>query len=302
MRPEQILKTKPKVLSQSQREAYFRDGYLALEGFVSNDWLERIWYTTEEFIEESRNHSKSNTKFDLEPGHTPDKPRLRRLSYPVTYHETYWNFASRGPIVDVAEDLLGQDVVFHHSKLNFKWSGGGEEVKWHQDFPFYPHTNDSVLAIGLYMDNVDDEMGPLGAIPGSHHGPIYNHYNCKDEWVGAVSEDEVKTVPVETAEWMKGKAGTITIHHVRTIHGSMPNLSPRIRPLLINAYSSADAFSLTPFPGTAFSQNETLIRGQRARWAEIYGENCRMPPDWSAGYTSIFALQQEENPNQRAVQ
>ena len=42
MRPEQILKTKPKVLSQSQREAYFRDGYLALEGFVSNDWLERI--------------------------------------------------------------------------------------------------------------------------------------------------------------------------------------------------------------------------------------------------------------------
>lgn len=299
MTPESILSHNPKVLTQAQREAYFRDGYIALEGFVGKDWLDRLWTVTDGFVEESRGLTKSDDKFDLEPDHRADNPRLRRLTWPVSHHKTYWEFASQGPIVDVAEDLLGPDVVFHHSKLNFKWSGGGEEVKWHQDFPFYPHSNASVLAIGLYMADVDDEMGPLGAIPGSHKGPIYDHFNDKDEWAGALNDTDEAGLPMETAGYMSGRAGTITVHNIRTVHGSMPNNSPRMRPLLINAYASADAFSLTPYPGSACPQNETLIRGKRSRWARFDQEECRMPPDWSGGYSSIFALQQAEDESAR---
>ncbi len=295
MTPEAVLSNAPKVLTQAQREAYFRDGYVALEEFVSREWLDRLWDVTDGFIAESKSVSKSDDKFDVEPDHNADNPRLRRLSWPVSHHDVYWEFASRGPIVDAAEDLLGPDVVFHHSKLNFKWSGGGEEVKWHQDFPFYPHSNASVLAIGLYMSDVDAEMGPLGAIPGSHKGPIYDHFNNKDEWAGALSDADEATLPVETADYMNGKAGTITIHNIRTVHGSMPNVSSRMRPLLINAYASADAFSLTPYPGSACPQNETVIRGKRSRVARFDQEECRMPPDWSGGYSSIFALQQDED-------
>jgi ectoine hydroxylase len=301
MQPEKILSHTPKTLSQAQREQYFRDGYLVLDGFIGQDWLDRIWEVTNGFIEESRGWTKSDTKFDLEPGHSADTPRLRRLTAPVNHHEVYWEFASQGPIVDVAEDLLGPNVVFHHSKLNFKWSGGGEEVKWHQDIPFYPHTNYSVLAIGLYMNEVDDEMGPMGAIPGSQNGPIYNHYNSKDEWVGAMPDADAAKLPMETAGWMKGKAGTITVHHCRTVHGSMPNMSGRMRPLLINAYSSADALPITPHPSPC-PQVGAILRGKKARWAEFDPEPCLIPPDWSGGYTSIFALQQEEGKEAQAAE
>ena len=106
--------------------------------------------------------------FDLEPDHTSEHPRVRRLNMPYRQHPTYWEFTSDSPITDVAEDLLGPDVKVHHSKLNFKWSDGGEEVKWHQDIPFYPHTNYGVLAIGVYLEDVDDEMGPMGIVRGSH--------------------------------------------------------------------------------------------------------------------------------------
>jgi len=300
MTPEAVMSNVSKVLTQEQREAYFRDGFLALEGFVGREWLDRLWKVTDGFVEESKSVSKSDDKFDVEPDHSADNLRLRRLSWPVSHHEIYWEFASRGPIVDVAEDLLGPDILFHHSKLNFKWSGGGEEVKWHQDFPFYPHSNASVLAIGLYMADVDEEMGPLGAIPGSHRGPIYDHFNSKDEWVGALSDADEATLPMKTAGYMCGRAGTITIHNIRTVHGSMPNNSPRMRPLLINAFASADAYSLTPYPGSACSQNETVIRGKRSRWARFDQEECRMPPDWSDGYSSIFALQQDEEGAGRA--
>ena len=290
---QKILGRSPRVLTASQRDFYFNKGYLVLDDFIGADWLARIWEVTNGFIEESRNVPASNDKFDLEDDHSLEQPRLRRLSYPTAHHSLYWEFASRGPIVDIAEDLLGPDVVFHHSKLNFKWSDGGEEVRWHQDYPFYPHTGYSVLAIGLYLSDVDAQMGPMGAIPGSNNGPVYTHYDARNEWLGALSDADADALPIGEASWMLGKAGTITVHNCRTVHGSMPNHSTRMRPLLINAYSSADTVPLTVYPGSACAHNGTLIRGQSSKRIEFEAESAVMPPDWSGGYTSIFAVQQD---------
>ncbi len=293
MKPEKILSHPPKVLSREQRESYFENGYLLLEKFVQDAWLERLWQVTNEFIEESRSWTASGSKFDLEPGHGPEAPRLRRLTQPVEHHPLYWEFASQGPIVDVAEDLLGPDVKFHHSKLNFKWSDGGEEVKWHQDIQFYPHTNYSVLAIGLYLNDVDEEMGPMGVVPGSHNAELFDLYNDKDQWVGCIDDTDLVRVPLEKAVYLKGPAGSITVHHSRMVHGSVPNSSPRMRPLLINAYSSADALTVTPHPAPS-RHNGKIVRGKPARWIDYDPRPCLIPPDWSGGYTSIFSLQQEE--------
>ena len=293
MKLDKILAHSPRILSQKQREYYFENGYLLLESFITGDRLARIQETVAGIVEKSREVAVSDKMFDVEPGHTADAPRLRRLNEPVEHSDVFWNYAKDSPITDVAADLLGPDVVFHHSKLNFKWSGGGEEVKWHQDIPFYPHTNYGVLAIGLYLADVDDEMGPMGIVPGSHTGEIFNHYNDKDQWVGALDDGDVPSVPTETAHWLKGPAGSVTVHHSRAVHGSVPNRSPRPRPLLINAYSSADALPITahPFPGPKVG---TVVRGKAARWADFDDTPCLLPPDWSGGYSSIFALQQEE--------
>ena len=37
-----------------------------------------------------------------------------------------------------------------------------------------------------------------------------------------------------------------------------------------------------------------IVRGKAARWAEHDPRPCQIPPDWSGGYTSLFALQQGE--------
>ena len=296
MKKHEVMATKPKVLDGRQREAFFERGYLVINEFLDQKWLDRIWEVTNSAIEQSKEVYESDSKFDLEPDHSAQDPRLRRLTYPTAHHNLYWEFASRGPIVDVAEDLLGPNVVFHHSKLNFKWSGGGEEVKWHQDYPFYPQTGYSILAIGMYLSDVDDEMGPMGAIPGSHVGPIYDHYSEDGNWTGALREKDLKGLSMDSVEWMSGKAGTITVHNARTVHGSMPNFSQRPRPLLINAYSSADVLPLTAFPGSESAHNCTLIRGTAPTQVELEAKACTLPPDWSGGnYTSIFEKQQTAN-------
>ncbi len=293
MTPEEILSHSPRVLTQAQRESYFENGYLLVERIVPDEWVERLRAVTDEFVQRSRAISEPDSVWDLEPDHSADNPRLRRLSSPVEQHPVYWQYASDSVITDVAADLVGPDVKFHHSKLNFKWAKGGEEVKWHQDIQFWPHTNYSPATIGTYLYDCDLSQGPLGCIPGTHKGDLFDQYNLDREWVGALSDEDAARADPGRARYLDGPAGSITIHNCRTIHGSQPNSSDLGRPLLLNVYSSADAFPYTFNPlNTRFAG--AIVRGQAARHAHHDPRPCLVPPDWSGGYQSIFAVQQEE--------
>lgn len=114
------------LIADSQRADYEANGYLCLPNLVGPDWLDELRSVTAEFIEASRSEIASGKVFDLEPTHTPEAPRLRRLVSPVDQHPTYARFAFEGPPAQLASALLGGPVRYHHSKLNFKWSGGGE--------------------------------------------------------------------------------------------------------------------------------------------------------------------------------
>lgn len=294
MTPEAILRQPPLVLSQKQREAYFADGYLLLERMIPMDIIERLRATTTEMVDRSRSIAKSDAVWDLENGHSAARPRLRRLSCPCDHHPTYWDYVSKSLLADIAADLLGPDVKFHHSKLNFKASDGGVEVKWHQDIQFWPHTNYSLLTIGTYIYDCGLENGAVGVIPGSHNGPLYDQYNSKGQWTGCLNEADVATLDTAKAVYLDGPAGSLTIHNCRTVHGSKPNQSPVDRPLFLVTLASSDAYAYTPNP--LKSRYEHFhIRGKPARWAHHDPRPCLVPPDWSGGYTSIFALQQGES-------
>ena len=292
MKPEDILAIPAQVLSQKQREFYFENGYLLLEKIVPDEWLDRLRQVTDEMVERSREVETSNSVWDVDDGHSRQAPRLRRLSSPNDHHRVYWEYASQF-LADVIADLVGPDVKFHHSKLNFKWSGGGDEVKWHQDISFWPHTNYSPCTAGTYLIDCGTEQGPLAVLPGSHDGPLYEQYNDKGEWTGCLRPHDAAKIDMDKAVYLDGPAGSVTIHNCRTLHYSKANFSDVPRPLLLNVYSAADAFPYTVNPLKS-RYDQAIVRGKRALWADHDPRPCLMPPDWSGGYTSIFALQQEE--------
>lgn len=294
MTPEEVLAQPPRVLSQQQRESYFTDGFIVVEKVIPDDWLEKLRAVTEEMVDRSRAIEASDAVWDLDDGHAADAPRLRRLSSPNDHHPVYWEYASKSVLPDIIADLVGPDVKFHHSKLNFKWSGGGEEVKWHQDISFWPHTNYSPCTAGTYIYDCGPEQGPLGVMPGSHDGPLYNQYNDQDEWTGCLNAEDAETLDMDKAVYLDGPAGSVTIHNCRTLHYSKANYSETPRPLLLNVYAAADAMPYTYNPLQS-KYDQAIVRGKRARWARHDPRPCLLPPDWSGGYTSIFALQQEED-------
>jgi len=296
MTPERVLARAPLVLDRRQREQYFEDGVLAVPAYVGTEWLARLRAVVAAKIEVSRALRESDDQFDLAPDHTAEKPNIRRLRKAVDQHPALWEFAKDPSVVDLIADLLGPDVRFHSSKLNFKWSAGGDAVRWHQDIQAWPHTNFAVLTFGVYLDDTGPEQGPLTALPGTHRGAIFDQFDDAGRWTGAIDPRDAATLPTDKAVELCGPAGTVVLIHCRVVHGSSVNDSSRMRPLLLNVYSAADALPITPTP-TPTSRTGVLVRGQEPTHVHMEPYPARLPPRWDqVGYRSVFAAQAAARP------
>jgi ectoine hydroxylase len=294
MTPEAILAHPARVLTEAQRARYFATGFLAADGLIPDKWQELLRARSREFIDRSRAVAASNEAFDLGPQHRPDHPHVRRLRALVDRHPDFWRICSESLLADIAADLVGPDVKFHSAKLNYKYPGTGEIVDWHQDIPAWPHTNYSPVTLGIYLDDVPVEQGPLSCIPGSHRGPIFVHRDDSDVWTGAIRKADHTRIDMSAAEDLTGPAGTVIAINCRTVHGSRANATDRERPVALFVYSSADAFTWMPTP-TPTRYTGAIVRGRSAAVAHLDPTPCPVPPDWSKqGYGSIFTAQNAE--------
>ena len=118
-----------------------------------------------------------------------EEPRVRRLKAPHLIHPAYFRASRNAKVVEILKDLWGT-VRFDTGKLNMKSAGYGAPVEWHQDWAFYPHTNDDLAAVGIMLDDVDMENGPMMVVPGSHKGPIYDHHGPNGRFCGAMDPEK----------------------------------------------------------------------------------------------------------------
>jgi ectoine hydroxylase-related dioxygenase (phytanoyl-CoA dioxygenase family) len=229
-------------LSKDEINFYNDQGYLLVEDVISENQHKEMLALVDGFFEKSKMIKENDNIFDLEDGHSSDNPRLKRIKQPHQHSQFFWDIIKESKIEEILKDLLGDNVSLKTSKLNTKAPGGGAAVEWHQDWAFYPHTNDNVLALGLMLNDVDIDNGPLMVIPESHKGPVLSHFN-NGVFCGAIDPDD-SDFDMSKAVTLTGKARSMTIHHARTLHGSSPNNSNRDRLVLFYECNSADAWPL----------------------------------------------------------
>ena len=262
------------MLTPEQVQHYRDRGYVKASGIMTDAEVDTLRRVTDDFIEKSRTVRASDKVFDVEDCHTPEDPRLRRLKRPEDQHPAYAAIFMHPGILAVLRQLLGPDVRHKGLKLNLKPGGGGEPVEWHQDWAFYPHTNDDMLAVGVMLDDAFLENGPLMVIPGSHKGPTWNHHSG-GYFCGAMDPTR-KEADFESAVPLTGKAGSMSFHHVRTVHGSAQNVSDRSRRLLLYEFSAGDAFPLMGIKDWA-KYNCNLVSGAVTNIPRIVPAPVRMP-------------------------
>jgi len=262
------------MLSKSQIGEYNDVGAIVVPDILTADEVSRLRQVTSEFVDRARDVTAHNEIYDLEDSHTPENPRVRRIKTAHLHHPEYARLVRHPKIIAVLQDLWGPDIRFDTAKLNLKSAGFGAPVEWHQDWAFYPHTNDHLAAVGVMFDDMEMANGPLMIIPGSHRGPIFDHH-VDGVFVGAMNPDNHE-VDFASAVPLTGKAGSITVHHVRAVHGSAPNVSDMDRRLLLFQFRSADAWPLLGFRDGIEKYKELMVCGQH-REPRLAAAPVRMP-------------------------
>jgi len=229
-------------LTQEQKDFYEENGYLVLPDRIPPNILQDIRDEIAKYQDQARGLTASNDQIDLEDSHTCDDPRVRRIKLPHTHNKVMRDLMYSDHVLAPARDLIGPALRLHTTKLNMKMGGYGAAVEWHQDFAFYPHTNDDVLAIAVIIDDMASENGPLMVFPGSHKHPINDHH-VNGVFAGAM-DLEACGYDMKDAVELTGPAGSISIHHGRIVHGSALNVSDRDRRLLFYEMMAADAFPI----------------------------------------------------------
>lgn len=135
--------------------------------------------------------------------------------------------------LDIAESILGPDIVLHHSKLFQKPGEKGAPFPMHQDWGYFPTNKDTMMAAVIHVSEATDEMGCLRVYPGSHK---------MGRLEGAMGGTEalVANFPIENATPVEAMPGDVLFFHYCTVHGSMPNRSNQIRKTVLVQLHAGD--------------------------------------------------------------
>jgi len=276
------------VISDREIAFYRENGYVLVEDVLDRSTMARMKEIIAELVAKAKGIARHDNVYDFEPSHTPQAPRVRRIKKPHSVHPIFWEFAKSPALLEVCTRLLGPDIRLHGSKLNMKDPQYGSPVEWHQDWAFYPHTNDDLLAIGVMLDDVGLENGPLLVLPGTHKGAVYDHH-AGGRFCGAIDPTAVQ-LPYDKAVALTGRAGSASFHHVRLVHGSAQNTSSNPRQLLLYECAAADAWPLVNF--TTFEEYDArMLCGHSTIEPRVEKVPMRMPFPPAFNQGSIYENQ-----------
>jgi len=280
------------MLSNEQIQSYRTNGFMVLEHQIPESRLRAIRDELRQFETVAATMTESDERIDLESTHSAAQPRIRRIKLPHRHMDSCRELMRDECILEPVRDLIGPNLRLHTSKLNLKTAGYGAAVEWHQDWAFYPHTNDDILAVGVMLDDMTVDNGALLMLPGSHRGPIYNHHfdGC---FVGAIPPGDLD---LRQAQAVIAPAGSISLHHVRIVHGSDVNRSGQDRRLLLFEISAADAFpimgALSKLPSIG-EYDSRLLCGEGTLEPRVEAVPVRIPQPSPEDFGSIYELQKK---------
>ena len=153
-----------------------------------------------------------------------------------SFSAVWLNAFMKPKFLDIAEAVLGPDIILHHSKLFCKPPEKGSPFPMHQDWQYFPSVKDTMIAAVIYVSDATDEMGCIRVHPGSHklgrsRGTMGNGQNT----------EITNRYPLDEGIVLEAEPGDVLFFSYFTLHGSMPNRSSKVRKsVLVQMYAGDD--------------------------------------------------------------
>ena len=208
-----------KVLTDEQIEFYHREGYLyPLNGISKercNELLDGV------------------TRFEDEYGVNPG---VFKLKGHLTMKET-WDFVREPRILDIAEDLIGPNILAFASRFWVKPGSDGSFVSWHQDSAYFGCDPHDMVTCWVALTPANRGNGCMRSMPGSHkigYEHDESHENAPGDAPGEKKnllgrDQSIRGLDESKAVHMELEQGQFSIHNERTAHASGPNNTPDVR-------------------------------------------------------------------------
>ena len=245
------------ILSHTEIETYHRDGYVIPDGFrLSDDELAGLRSALDQVMADN-------------PTILPDRLMNVHLNggkpYGIAGSKAFHDLAHDPRILDMAEAVMGPDLVLLFTHMFCKPADSTRVVPWHQDGPFWPVKPLASVSVWVALDKVDRGNGAMRVIPGSHKGAFHEHqmYDNPESTLNRTMAAE--DVDEAEAAYIELEPGQVSLHDIGLIHGSAANTSGRRRAGLALRYMPATSHVFREMPGSAASWEDMpieLVRGQ----------------------------------------
>lgn len=244
-------------LTGGHLEKYERDGFLTFDNLFSE--RELLAYREEL----SRLSNDRNVKAMEETVTEPDSGEVRSIFDIHHLSAIIGRLCRDERIVAIARQLLGSDVYFHQTRINYKPGFRGTGFYWHSDFETW-HTEDGMpnmraVSCSISLSPNTEYNGPLMVIPGSHKkylGTVgetpEDHYkhSLKKQEIGVPDDASLKQMFEEGGiASPTGSMGLVTFFECNLMHGSNSNITPLPRSNVFIVYNSIENTLVEPFCG-----------------------------------------------------
>jgi hypothetical protein len=229
----------PKILTQEQVDAYWRDGCIFPIRVMSPEAAGEIRARLEAFERQAGG---------------PLKGDLRHKSHLL--FSWLGDLVREERILDAVEDLYGPNLLCWTTNFFIKEARNPAFVSWHQDSTYWGLDRPDVVTAWVALTPANRSNGAMGYIPGTHTSEQIPHRDTfaknnlltrGQEIAVEVNEDEAVTIELQPGE--------MSLHHVRLVHGSPPNPSDDRR------IGFAIRYIPTSVRQVAGEDSATLVRG-----------------------------------------
>ena len=217
-------------LAPYEKQHYVENGYVLVKAVFSRD--EAAYFRRE--VHDIAQRLLGNQADDVvnqgwsSGAKVTDLPRELLHCHNVQFHSSaFARLLVDSRLTDRAADIIGDNVQLHHTKIFIKPPEKGAPFPMHQDAPYFPHENHSMIAAIIHFDDAPLEKGCVRVVPGSHRGGVRDHLSDGGHHL---PPDQF---PVEDSTPCPAEAGDVLFFSYLTIHGSGLNTSQEARTTLL---------------------------------------------------------------------
>ena len=228
------------MLASEQVQFYQDNGYLLVEQvFTPEEVAEGVEETDAMFERMQANgHRLEATWGGKWQQHQIDEEERGETSvlsiHNMQYHSAvFTRMLVHRKLTAAVASLIGPNVQLHHTKLHVKPPEKGSPFPLHQDYDYFPHADDTMLAAIIYLEDTTIESGCLCVMPGVHRHGVLSHQHDGSHYLAT------EEYPIEAATPCEGKAGDVLIFSYLPPHGSYPTRSNHPRRIVLFQFRSA---------------------------------------------------------------